>query len=154
MESLVWRFVRRFSRKETAGLPSELPLRDTEKLEKALEKWVSEKGYRRPHRTVNETARELGTDGVTLHHYFLERKQVDFRTWRTRLRLEEACRLLLEEPGTCASDIGLRVGFSNRSNFARQFRDRMGCTPGEWRSNCRENLLSLHVNSKGLCSRT
>ena len=112
----------------------ERALRNMDGLEKALEKWVAEKGYRTPHRTVNETAGELGTDGVRLHHYFRDRLHVDFRTWRTRLRLEDACRLLLEEPQTRAAEIGLRVGFSNRSNFARQFREHYGCTPAEWRA--------------------
>ena len=138
MESLVRRIMRHFSKKETALQQSPgRPIRNTEELEKTLERWVSEKGYRKPHRTVNETARELGTDGATLHHFFLEKKRVDFRTWRTRLRLEDACRLLLEEPGTCASDIGLRVGFSNRSNVARQFRSYTGCTPALWRKEAR-----------------
>ena len=126
MESLVWRLTRHISRKEkTVGL------------EEALENWVAGKGYRKPHRTVNETAGELGTDGVRLHHYFMDRMHVDFRTWRTRLRLEDAKRLLMEEPEAYASDIGLRVGFSNRSNFARQFRAHFGCTPAEWRKKAR-----------------
>ena len=134
MESLVRRITRHFLRKNRKETSSERALRDMDWLEKALERWVAEKGYRKPHRTVNETAGELGTDGVLLHHYFQDRMHVDFRTWRTRLRLEDACRLLMEEPQTHAADIGLRVGFSNRSNFARQFRAYFGCTPVEWRA--------------------
>ena len=134
MESLVGRLVRHFSKKEKIAQPVERVMRNMDGLETALKAWVTEKGYRKPHRTVNETAGELGTDGVLLHHYFRDRLHTDFRTWRTRLRLEEACRLLIEEPDTHAADIGLRVGFSNRSNFARQFRAHFGCTPGEWRA--------------------
>ena len=104
MESLVRRLVRSISRKGKHTNPPERPLRDTEGLEAALERWVAEKGYRKPYRTVNETAGELGTDGVRLHHYFHDRMHADFRTWRTRLRLEDAKRLLVEEPGTTAAE--------------------------------------------------
>lgn len=137
MESLVWRLVRRISRKGKHTNPPVRPLRNTEGLEAALERWVAEKGYRKPHRTVNETAGELGTDGVRLHHYFNERMHVDFRTWRTRLRLEDAKRLLVEEPGTTAAEIARRVGFSNRSNFSRQFLASTGLTPAQWRKEAR-----------------
>ncbi len=135
MESLARRLLRRISKKtEWKGTaPSDLERRRTEALEKALDKWVEEKGYRRSHRTVNETAGELGTDGVQLHQYFQERMHVDFRTWRTRLRLQEAKQLLLEEPETTAAEIARRVGFSNRSNFSRQFLADTGLTPAQWR---------------------
>lgn len=139
MESLARRIMRRISKKtnqqETA--PSDLDQRRMEAIDKALEKWVKAKGYRRPHRTVNETAGELGTDGVQLYHYFQERMHVDFRTWRTLLRLEEAKRLLVEEPETTAAEIARRVGFSNRSNFSHQFLAHTGSTPAQWREKAR-----------------
>ena len=137
MESLVRRLVRSISRKGKHTNPPARPLRDTEGLEAALERWVAEKGYRKPYRTVNETAGELGTDGVRLHHYFHDRMHADFRTWRTRLRLEDAKRLLVEEPGTTAAEIARRVGFSNRSNFSRQFLASTGLTPARWRKEAR-----------------
>ena len=144
MESLVRRLVRCFSRKQNGLESGGRTGWKTDRLQEALDRWVAAKGYRKPHRTLYETAKDLGVDGLLLHHYFKDSLHVDFRTWRTRLRLEDACRLLLEEPGTCAADIGLRVGFSNRSNFARQFRAHLGCTPGEWRRKSPEMLLSLH----------
>ena len=139
MESLARRLVRRISKKKVGKetTPSDLDRRRIEALEKALDRWVKAKGYHRPHRTVNETAGELGTDGVQLHHYFQERMHVDFRTWRTRLRLEEAKRLLLEEPETTAAEIARRVGFSNRSNFSHQFLASTGLTPAQWRKEAR-----------------
>ena len=135
MENLVRRLGRIFSRKTRQKDP-ELPqrvLRRMDRLEKSLARWVDDKGWRVPVRTVGEAAERLGTDSETLYYYFERRVGMDFRTWRTRLRLEDAMRLLREEPDAPAADIAARVGFSNRSNFNNQFRTYTGLTPGEWR---------------------
>jgi AraC-like DNA-binding protein len=105
-----------------------------ERLESSLSRWLKDKGWRTPVRTVGEAAERLGTDSKTLYYYFERRVGMDFRTWRTRLRLEDAMRLLREEPDTPALDIAERVGFSNRSNFSRQFLAYTGLTPGQWRA--------------------
>lgn len=114
--------------------PPNRPTSGMHRLEKALDAYVKDKGWRKPVRTVGEAAERLGTDTHTLHRYFQERVGVDFRTWRTRLRLEDAKRLLLGNPGMQAAEAGRRAGFSNRSNFARQFQDYTGLTPAQWRS--------------------
>ena len=66
-----------------------------ERLESSLSRWLKDKGWRTPVRTVGEAAERLGTDSKTLYYYFERRVGMDFRTWRTRLRLEDAMRLLL-----------------------------------------------------------
>ena len=103
-----------------------------ERLEKALAVWLENKGWRVPVRTVGEAADRLGTDTHTLHRYFQERMGLDFRTWRTRLRLEDAKRLLAENPALPPADAARITGFSNRSNFSRQFLAYTGLTPAQW----------------------
>ena len=135
MENLVRRLGRMFSqqsRQKERRLP-EQALRRMDRLEKSLARWVDDKGWRMPVRTVGEAAERLGTNSETLYYYFERRVGMDFRTWRTRLRLEDAMRLLREEPDTPACDIAERVGFSNRSNFSRQFLAYTGFTPLQWR---------------------
>jgi len=141
MENLVRRLGRILNKKKVKQFaPSEpeecLSVR-MDRLENALSAWVAQGGWRLPRRTLSEAAADLGTDTVTLHHYFQERTGLDFRTWRTRLRLEEAARLLVEEPETKVLDIAERVGFSNRSNFSRQFHAHTGLTPAAWREKAR-----------------
>ena len=109
----------------------------TDRLERALSGWLENKGWREPVRTVGEAAERLGTDTGRLHRYFRERVGMDFRTWRTRLRLEDAKRMLLEHPQMQAAAVARLVGFSNRSNFARQFLAFTGRTPAEWRAKAR-----------------
>ena len=118
----------------SAGLPDEGPVRRRmDRLEAALDKWLENKGWREPVRTLGEAADQLGTDTRTLYYYFDTRIGQDFRTWRTQLRLEDAKRMLVENPGLPPAEIGRRAGFSNRSNFARQFQASTGLTPAQWR---------------------
>ena len=103
------------------------------RLEKALEKWVDEKRFREYDKTRDEIARELHTSKDILHLYFATRMGMDFRTWRTNLRIEEAKILLLENKDASINIIAEASGFSDKSNFHRQFVKIVGCSPKEWR---------------------
>ena len=134
METLVRRLGRIFSR--TRNKPSEPARRLTSgmvRLEEALKVYVDKKGWREAVRTVGDAAERLGTDTRTLHRYFQERVGMDFRTWRTRLRLEDAMRLLADNPALPPAAAARISGFSNRSNFSRQFLAYTGLTPAQWR---------------------
>ena len=75
----------------------------------------------------------MGISPSQLHQYCLKELGMDFRTWRTSLRIEEAKKMLLEEPGTSISLIGRRVGINDRSNFSRLFKSHTGYLPSDWR---------------------
>ncbi len=60
------------------------------------------------------------TTGCTPHQFVLQR------------RIEEAKRLL-GEPGRTISEIGVLVGFSHPTHFARTFRKAVGVSPNEFR---------------------
>ena len=102
-------------------------------LENALDQWVREKRYREYDKSREEIAAELGTTKELLHQYFIVNKGVDFRTWRTELRIEDAKKLLLEDKKLSTNIIGEIAGFSDRSNFHRQFTKIVGCSPKQWR---------------------
>ena len=102
------------------------------RLDKLVSKWVEGKGYRMPDRTIEDAARRIGTDSATLYRYFQTRGE-DFRTFRSRLRLEDAMVMLLEDRESSATVIGQRVGFNDRANFTHQFKDYTGFTPDAWR---------------------
>ena len=103
------------------------------KLEKSLERWVSDKSYREYDKSRDDIVRELGTTKEMLHLYFATVKGKDFKTWRTELRIEEAKKLLLEKRDVSVNIIGEVSGFSDRSNFHRQFVKIVGCSPKQWR---------------------
>ena len=106
---------------------------DFRKLEKALEEWVEKKKFSEYDKSREEVARELGTTKEHLHLYFTTKKGIDFKTWRTELRINEAKRLLLENKELSTNVIGEIAGFSDRSNFYRQFVKLVGCSPRQWR---------------------
>lgn len=103
------------------------------KLDKAIETWVQEKRYCEYDNTRDQIATELKTTKDILHLYFTTRIGVDFRTWRTGLRIEEAKRLLLENREASINIVAEVSGFSDKSNFHRQFVKIVGCSPKQWR---------------------
>ena len=103
------------------------------RLERSLDRWVKEKRFREYDKTRDDIARELHTTKDILHLYFATRIGVDFRTWRTGLRIEEAKRLLLENKEASINIIAEASGFSDKSNFHRQFVKIVGCSPKDWR---------------------
>ena len=103
------------------------------RIEKSLEIWVKEKRYREYDKSREDIAKELRTSKESLHMYFTTVKKIDFRTWRTELRIEDAKKLLLEDKTTSINIIGEMAGFSDRANFYRQFVKIVGCSPREWR---------------------
>lgn len=103
------------------------------RLEHSLDKWVKQKKFREFDKSREEVARELETTKEILHLYFSTRKGIDFKTWRTELRIEDAKKLLLENKDLSTNVVGEIAGFSDRSNFYRQFVKFVGCSPRQWR---------------------
>ena len=103
------------------------------RVNKLVQAWVDGKGYRLPDRTIEEAAVRMGTDSATLYRFFAMRGE-DFRSFRTRLRIQDAQQMLLAEPETPVSLVGQRVGYRDRANFSNQFKAVTGVTPAVWRS--------------------
>ena len=125
----------RKARRNRRNQPDEATRKETEfrKIEKAIETWVEQKRFCEYDRSRDEIARELGTTTEMLHVYFNTKVGVDFKTWRTELRIAEAKRILLENREISTSVVGEISGFSDRSNFHRQFVKFVGCSPKQWR---------------------
>lgn len=121
--------------KRTEALNEEGELRDKEftAIDKSLARWVAQKKYREYDKSREEIAEQLGTSKELLQLYFTVKIGEDFRTWRTRLRIEDAKVMLLEDKTASTNLIAEATGFSDRSNFHRQFTKTVGCSPKEWR---------------------
>ena len=103
------------------------------KLEKSIDKWIEQKKFREYDKSRDEVAQELHTSKELLNMYFATRIGKDFKTWRTELRISYAQKLLLESKDLSINIIGEMTGFSDRSNFHRQFTKIVGCSPKQWR---------------------
>ena len=102
-------------------------------LELKIQQWVRQKRYTEYDKSREDVAKEMNTTREMLHSYFTSRMGVDFKTWRTQLRIEEAKRILLEDKDISINAAGEMAGFSDRSNFHRQFVKIVGCSPKQWR---------------------
>lgn len=102
-------------------------------LEEKIQQWIVEKKYTQMGVTMNDVAEELGTNRSYFSRYLNSQKNTDFRNWRTKLRIEEAGRLLLIYHDKSLAEIAEMVGISDTSNFRKHFIEIMGRTPQEWR---------------------
>lgn len=83
--------------------------------------------------TCAQMAQMLGVSAYSLRNYFQLEIMQDFRSWKSDQRVTLAQRMLIDQPETPISDIGLMLGFRDKSNFFRCFRARTGMTPSQWR---------------------
>jgi AraC-like DNA-binding protein len=120
------------------SVPS-LPDQCREEIQAKLQSWVRQKGYRQPAQTPMEVASSIDIPYSLLYRYFQDRQE-DFRSWRSRLRLQEALQLMEAHPSLPISAISRMAGFSDRSNFSHVFKQSVGLTPGQWKNklkNCK-----------------
>lgn len=100
----------------------------------ALKKWVDKKNYVVSDVSTESIADALDTDIFTFREYFRKVVGEDFRTWRQRLRIEEACRIMTEDPSMSYEIVSEAVGINDRSNFKKSFVKFKGMTPAEWKA--------------------
>jgi len=111
-----------------------LDARCMKEMDRRIEQWVREQRYLDDIRNNDDFARSLGVDRVTVSRYFLLVRKEDPRTWRTGIRIQKARELMEDHPDLPVAMISEAVGFSDRSNFSRQFRKFYGVTPQTWKN--------------------
>ena len=82
--------------------------------------------------TVPEMAGLLGVSAGQLRRVVKQHTGATPRLWLRNLRLEHAARLLAD-PSLRIKEIQSRVGINDASHFARDFRDRFGVCPTDYR---------------------
>lgn len=100
-----------------------------DKLEEALRHWAEQKGFIESDVTTEQLAERMGVSRNEFITYFQQVHNTTFRSWRMRLRLEEAERLIRSTPGLQVSCLYELVGFNDRSNFHTKFTEFTGMTP-------------------------
>lgn len=107
-------------------------------LETALTEWEQEKKFTTPNLTVENVAASLYTNRTYLSNYINSNKNMTFYAWINELRINEAKSLLTEEPNVPIYEISEQLGFSDKSNFSRQFTKITGSSPSAWRKDALE----------------
>jgi len=111
-----------------------IPHNSIVQLDNQLKDWVNNKEFIKTGITIEQLADELNTNRTYLSFYINKYQLKTFKEWINYLRIEEAQKLLLEYPDLPISEIGMMVGYTDKSNFGRQFSKLMKTTPQVWRN--------------------
>jgi AraC-like DNA-binding protein len=102
-------------------------------LEEQLKKWMEEKGFTTQRITIEQLSQELGTNRTYLSDYINSYYKQTFSEWINTLRIEEAKCILANKTDLSIGEVGENVGYTDKSNFGRQFIKRAGISPNNWR---------------------
>lgn len=94
-----------------------------------------EKIYLKPGVKVEQMARMLGTNRTYLSRVIRGEYDKTFPQLLISLRIEEAKRLLKDNPKIKINEVATRCGFRNSSVFGKAFKEETGLTPLDWRRN-------------------
>jgi len=99
-----------------------------------LEAWLeSEKPYCNPDFQLLDLRQVLPLNRTYLSQFINTEYGCTFYQWVNGLRIEEAKRLMREQPELKIQDIADRCGFSSRRVFSQIFTRETGTTPTEWK---------------------
>lgn len=83
--------------------------------------------------TLEQVAHEIGMSRTILSNTINREEGVNFNAFINNLRIQEAQRLMCEQPELNLREIAEQVGYSEQSNFTRYFKQYAGSTPREWK---------------------
>lgn len=120
--------------------PEEKPVMATlsdetkQQIEKKLEAWCAEKGYKDTAMNLLMLSRQLEVSKSDLSLYFDQCIESSFRIWLSDIRFEAAKKMMREKTSYSNDVISLECGFSSRSQLYRIFNSKVGCSPQIWRN--------------------
>lgn len=122
-----------------------------------LDTWVAEQKDFPDEFNLDDLAMNTSLYKTHLLKYFRYCEKKDFRYWKMEKKIEKARQMLLDDPDRPVTEISVRCGFNNSSNFFRQFKRLTGCTPLQWRERDLENgqfpVLHHEEDNPGIGSR-
>lgn len=113
-------------------LPNKKKENYVELLRPRIAKWVESKAYMREQFTIEELAAKLYTNKTYLSSFIREEYSMNFSGWIAHLRIEEAKRMMRENPDQKLIDVAFNVGFSSLAYFSSVFSKIEGVSPSVW----------------------
>lgn len=83
--------------------------------------------------TLNDLSKIINIGRNTLSAYINKEEGVSFNTWINSMRIEEAKKMLRDNPNYTIAKISELTGFTEQSNFSRQFKLITGQSPSVWK---------------------
>ena len=109
--------------------------REVEKLRQWME---SEKPYLNPEFQLMDLRYVLPMNRTYLSRFIRDEFGCTFYQFVNKYRIEEAKRLMTEQPNLTIEEVAVRSGFSSRSSFTQTFTKETGLSPREWSTKSRE----------------
>lgn len=104
-----------------------------QQMEVEITYWVESKQFLTSKLTIEKVAHQLNTNRTYLSSYINNSLHKTFQEWINELRIQEAQNLLLENPHLPVGEIALLVGYTDKSNFGKNFTKYTGVSPFNWR---------------------
>ncbi len=102
-------------------------------INKNINEWVDTKEFIHKGITIQTVASQVYTNRTYLSLYINSTYNCSFRVWISRLRIEEAKKILFLQPDSNIDDIANDVGFASTSSFIHTFKLNEGLPPHQWR---------------------
>lgn len=108
-----------------------------------LTQWMeASKPYLNPDFHLMDLREVLPMNRTYLSQFIHDEFDCSFFQFVNKYRVEEAKRLLREEPSLTIEEVALRSGFSSRISFTRVFTNETGLSPREWSTQCNISSIS------------
>ncbi|MGV7928040.1 MAG: helix-turn-helix domain-containing protein [Spirochaetota bacterium] len=93
----------------------------------------SEKAFADEELSLKDLASDLGISTHQLSQILNERIKKNFSTFVNEYRIEEAKKLLVDEPDRSILSVGIAAGFNSNTTFITAFSKHVGVSPGQYR---------------------
>lgn len=112
----------------------DIPLTEVQqqRIAEAVETWIASGAFRQHGLTLSVVARQMKVPTKHLRLWFRYSEYGKLAELATRLRIDEAKRVLLEHHDWSAEAVADYCGFNSREYFHRIFRQRLGMTPSKY----------------------
>ena len=111
------------------------PVLSNEEYRAMLEQWIeADKPYLDADFRLSDLRQVLPMNRTYLSQFINKEYACSFYQWVSRLRIEEAKRIMTEQPDMTMEDVAKRCGFASARTFHRTFLREIEMTPKEWLS--------------------
>ena len=102
------------------------------RVEDALSQWAESGAYRQHNLTLAMVARQMGVSQRQLQEWLRQSEYKKLAGLVTKLRIEEAMRVLKEHPEWSVESVAEHCGFNDRKYFHQVFQQQTGTTPAKF----------------------
>lgn len=98
--------------------------------------------YKNPNLKLNDLSKKINISGHQLSQLLNDNLGKGFSTYINEYRINEACKMIVEQPNLTLEAIGYEVGFNSKSTFYTTFKKIKQTTPMIYKENTEKSISS------------